>query len=193
MYEYIKKNKRFCEDGVELLRFRASYPCFEKCGEINDFYETLTEYCLNYCDTVLFPKMRQAYADDPDEKKRFIFYKYTYEINAKVLNVTDGVASVRADVRLYGKKLDKKATVMAHNFSICDGKLLCPLTAAKKLAPGMPSREVKKLLSVSENLLFSDKEIFCLRKGNCLSAEEAFHGKNKVKTIQKSSKTVVND
>ena len=103
MFEYIKKHKRFCEDGVEVLRFCASFPQFENCAEINGFYDTIAENCLKYCEDTLFPKMRQAYIEDPDEKKRFRFGRLTYEINIVVLNVANGVASVRVDIKLFGK------------------------------------------------------------------------------------------
>ncbi len=103
----IEKNERFTYNGVEILRCRISleYPNGKK--DIAEFYEKCAQNAYEYVKNELLPMATEIYESDADERKRFRFIPFKYQLLGTVTLDTE-YFSQRLDARLLrnGETLD---------------------------------------------------------------------------------------
>lgn len=146
-----EKNERFTYDGVEILRCRINieYPDDKK--EIAEFYQKCAENAYGFVKNTLLPMANAAYENDTDERKRFRFAPFRYQLTG----------TVTLDTEYFSQRLDasflRKGELLD---SFTDGQifdtereLLVPKDIALKILGFEHDKRVKGAKSV---LLFSD-------------------------------------
>ena len=79
MYSYTAQSRRFSTGGNELIRFSSSLPVFDGYPEITSFYETLSQNCEKWCESVLFSRVL-----DERNADRFNFQRRLYSFSVSV-------------------------------------------------------------------------------------------------------------
>lgn len=147
----IEKNERFTCDGVEILRCRISleFPCGKK--QIEEFYQKCAENTYEFVNGFLLPMAKETYENDDDERKRFRFAPFKYQL----------IGTVTLDGEYFSQKLDAQLTRKAEVLdSFTDGQvfdmereLLVPKEVVFRIFGFSRDKRVKGAKSV---LLFSD-------------------------------------
>ena len=148
MIEIIKKSKRICEEGNELLYMSVKYPIFESCARIGEFYGTAAENAMNYCGERIADIARQSYES---EKAAGIFWnRYSYVFSARVLYEGDALAviSTEAELRRGGRMIEPFRFYDIQWWEIKTGLLIPPKTALKEYAQWQKGFEKIKKKSV---------------------------------------------
>ena len=73
-------NERFTHEGVEILRCRINIEYPDGKNEIAELYQKLAENTYGYVKNILLPVVTEAYENDTDERKRFRFVPFRYQL-----------------------------------------------------------------------------------------------------------------
>ena len=146
-----EKNERFTYEGVEILRCRIDLAYPDGKNEIAAFYEKCSKNAYEYVKNELLPMAREAYEADTDERKRFRFAPFRYQLTGTV--TLDGeYFSQRLDARLLrnGETLDSFTDGQVWE---CKTERLVPKNIVLRISGFLRDKRVKEAKSV---LLFSD-------------------------------------
>jgi hypothetical protein len=155
----IGKNERFTYEGVEILRCRIYLEYPDGKNEIAEFYEKCAENVYEYVKNELLPMATETYKADTDERKRFRFAPFRYQLMGTV-TLDKEYFSQRLDVRLSrnGETLDSFTDGQIFD---TERELLVPKNVILRNFGFFRDKRVKDTQSV---LLFSDG-IAVLKKG----------------------------
>ena len=80
----IEKHERFAHEGTEILRclIRLEYPTEREV--IGDFYRKCAENTYAFVKETLLPIAEKAYLEDTDERKRFRFVPFKYQLLGEI-------------------------------------------------------------------------------------------------------------
>ncbi len=104
MYNYEKKTERFCNNGIELVRFTSVRACFEKLKTIDEFYNNLLSNCYKWCSSELLSKAELEYNEDPDPAKRFHYLRYNYLCDFSITAEKGELVCIKTDISLYRRR-----------------------------------------------------------------------------------------
>ena len=76
----IEKIERFTCDGVEILRCRIDLEYPEGKKEIDGFYQKCADNAYDFVKSTLLPMAKECYENDTDERKRFRFVPFRYQL-----------------------------------------------------------------------------------------------------------------
>ena len=155
----IEKNERFTYEGVEVLRCRICLEYPDEKSEIENFYQKCADNAYEFVKSTLLPMANEAYENDTDERKRFRFAPFRYQL----------LGTVTLDTEYFSQRLD---VALSRNGEILDSftdgqvfeagrELLIPKNIALKWSGFARDKRVKGAQSV---LLFSDG-VSVLKKG----------------------------
>ena len=155
----IEKNERFTYEGVEVLRCRICFEYPDEKSEIENFYQKCADNAYEFVKSTLLPMANEAYENDTDERKRFRFAPFRYQL----------LGTVTLDTEYFSQRLD---VALSRNGEILDSftdgqvfdterELLVPKNVVLRNLGFLRDKRVKKAESV---LLFFDG-ISVLKKG----------------------------
>lgn len=155
----IEKNERFTCEGVEVLRCRICLEYPDEKSKIEAFYQKCAENAYEFVKSSLLPMANDAYKNDTDERKRFRFASFRYQL----------LGTVTLDNKYFSQRLD---VALSRNGEILDSftdgqvfdterELLVPKKIILRELGFSRDKRVRETKSV---LLFSDC-IAVLKKG----------------------------
>ena len=100
MLHWINRAERFRISGVEVLRCRISLPQWAEYGGLSDFYRELGDRAFGFCQDILRPDAEAVYERSEDERKRFRFPAFSYELTGEVCWQEADLLSVRIRAEL---------------------------------------------------------------------------------------------
>lgn len=155
----IEKHERFTHDGTEILRCRIclEYPTERK--EIGDFYRRCAENTYAFVKAALLPIAEKAYIEDTDERKRFHFAPFKYQLLGEV--TLDGeYFSQRLDA-VFSRRGEVIESFTDGQVWECESELLVPPDIALRIAGATR----KKNSSGAKSVLLFDNGAYVLRGG----------------------------
>ncbi len=147
----IEKHERFTHEGTEILRCRVCLEYPTEREAIGDFYRKCAENAYAFAKETLLPIAEKAYAEDTDEKKRFRFVPFNYQLSGTV--TLDGeYFSQRLDA-IFSRRSDVIDSFTDGQVWECDGELLVPPDIVLRIAGAARDKRSKGAKSV---LLLAD-------------------------------------
>lgn len=92
----IEKNERFTCNGVEVLRCRICLEYPDGKNAISEFYQKCAENSYEFVKSTLLPMANEAYENDTDERKRFRFAPFRYQL----------LGTVTLDTEYFSQRID---------------------------------------------------------------------------------------
>lgn len=147
----IEKHERFTYEGTEILRCRIDLEYPTEREAIGDFYRKCAENACAFVKETLLPIAEKAYSEDTDERKRFRFVPFRYQLSGTV--TLDGeYFSQRIDAS-FSRRGDVIDSFTDGQVWECERELLVPPDIVLRIAGAARDKRSKGAKSV---LLFDD-------------------------------------
>ena len=133
MLEYYTVSKKHTFEGVEVLRYRITFPVISDSEEISVFYREIGDAAADFCSTKLTVYAEERYTDCTDPKKKFLYTPLCYELEGKVTHTDGELMFIMLRARTYQRYPRDSGTSVydAHAWSLSDKCLLPPKHAAR--------------------------------------------------------------
>ena len=170
MMEFIEKQERFYEAGVEILGIRLSLPQVGNKAEINRFYRELLALVYSFCTSELLPYAKERYRTDPDERKKFHFVPYRYRLEGKIMYQDENFLSIRMDACYTGggEKAPLGYKSGSQNWDLKEEMLLSPVKAmlafGEKIPPGKERRQMREIFFTERGMFYKKGREWIKRK-----------------------------
>lgn len=147
----IEKHERFTHEGTEILRcvIRLEYPTEREV--IGDFYRKCAENTCVFVKENLLPIAERAYSEDTDERKRFRFVTFKYQLLGEV-TLEGEYFSQRLDAS-FSRRDDVIDSFTDGQVWECERELLIPPHIALRIAGAERKKKSPRAKSV---LLLAD-------------------------------------
>ena len=147
----IEKHERFTHEGTEILRcvIRLEYPTESEV--IGDLYRKCAENTYAFVKETLLPIAERAYSEDTDERKRFRFVPFKYQLLGEV-TLEGEYFSQRLDA-IFSRRGEVIDSFTDGQVWECKRELLIPPAIALRIA-GVPRK--KKSPRAKSVLLLTD-------------------------------------
>ena len=103
MLYWNKRAERFRVSGVEVLRCCLTLPQWEEHETLSALYREIGDRAMAFCKDRLREEAEAEYESSEDERKRFRFPTWRYELTGEVCHAEDGLLSVRLTATLCRK------------------------------------------------------------------------------------------
>ena len=101
MLEYYTLSKKHTCEGVEVLRYRITFPVISDSEEISVFYREIGDAAADFCSTKLTVYAEERYTDCTDPKKKFLYTPLCYELEGKVTHFDGELMFIMLRARTY--------------------------------------------------------------------------------------------
>ena len=170
MIEYYSHRAGHTFEGVEILRYRVVLPSFSDLKCISEFYHSIYDRVVSYCEVELKKYAEKKYAECTIQKKKFNYPPIVYSLSGRVTAEDRGLIFVKLTATATQRGISDTVCVYdAHVWSASDERLIPPQTAAKEYFGGGTFRQIGKNGFLIEN----GKPFICLHN-KLVPLEERF-------------------
>ena len=155
------EDRRFCSEGVEVLRIRLRLSGEGMERDTEEWYRAMLSLAERFGEERLLPRAESSYLHSEDEKKRFRFQAFLYRVEASCWE-RDGLCAVRLEATL--RRRGEEGTLSRFiDGQVWDGaRLLPPAEGILRLYGSVPPR---RSLRGADGWYFRGHELFVIRRG----------------------------